>query len=394
MVTMREWIKKLLITLFRMLPLREDIIMESHPDFSDNTYALYQYMLEQGVNRRHRIHWAIYDKEKKIPELPENVDTFYLDASGFSQMWKRFAALYRSRYIFDCNAYIHKRRKGQVRIHLGHGMLIKITPKYHNAQKIGECDGYLVTSPFWYDTFVEKIGLKKEVLLPFGYPRNDVLVEGCRKENRLGRYLMWMPTYRQHRLRLEEGLTARYPYGMPEVMNREQLLELEALLAKEGMILYFRPHPVQELSLIEKENLEHIRIADDTFLQKEDLTLYEMLASAEALLTDYSSVYYDFLLTERPIGLTIGDRDEYFRQYDCPFDDLKENVKGIFIESFDELMDFVSQVAALPRSAQEDIPQKEVLREMKKRYHKYPDGSASERLYHFLKKKYKFDNAE
>ncbi len=36
---MRERIKKILIRLIRIMPLRDDIIMESHPDFAGNTGA-------------------------------------------------------------------------------------------------------------------------------------------------------------------------------------------------------------------------------------------------------------------------------------------------------------------------------------------------------------------
>lgn len=386
---MRERIKKLLICLCRFLPLRNDIIMESHPDFSDNTFALFQYFLKQGVNKRCRIYWALHNREQKLPELPENVDTFYLDARGIRQMTKRFFALYRSRFIIDCNTYIQKRRKGQIRLHLGHGMLIKIAKGYHTAEKIGECDGYLVTSPFWYDTFVKKIGLPEKVLLPLGYPRNDVLVSLKAGQSRFGKYagkyLVWMPTYRQHRSHMDGAMESRYPYGMPEVMKHGELLALDKLLAEKGMILYFRPHPVQELSLIRLEELEQIKIADDDFLHRAGITLYEMLAGAQGLITDYSSVYYDFLLTGRPIGLTIGDREEYFNYYDCPFEDMKEAVRGSYIESFTELTDFICSVAA------GENPEIEELAVMRERYHAVQDGSSSEKIYRYLQENYNFD---
>ena len=269
-----------------------------------------------------------------------------------------------------------------MRIHLGHGMLIKITRDYHTREKIGECDGYLVTSPFWYDIFTEKVGIKKEVLLPLGYPRNDVLVSEEAKKSRFGRYILWMPTYRQHRLHREAGLDIEYPFGMPEVMNTEQLLELEALLARWDITLYFRPHPVQELSAFSEKRLAHIQIADDAFLQQKKITLYEMLAAAEALITDYSSVYYDFLLTERPIGLTIRDREIYFEHFTCPFSDMKEFIQGSYIESFDELKEFLCQVAAGERLWTDRLS------ELKHRYHAVTDGSSCQQIYRYLQEKH------
>ena len=132
-------------------------------------------------------------------KLPERVKVFYLEPKGVREHIKRLYALYSCRYILDGNTYLHKRRKNQIRIHLGHGMLIKITREYHTPEKIGECDGYLVTSPFWYDVFAEKIGIERKALLALGYPRNDILVKN-KPENHLGDFILWMPTYRQHRL--------------------------------------------------------------------------------------------------------------------------------------------------------------------------------------------------
>ena len=389
---MRERIKKILIRLIRIMPLRDDIIMESHPDFAGNTGALYRFFLNKGVNQRHRIHWALHSGTPRDGGggLPANVDTFYLDAHGFRQMWKRFCVLYRSRYIIDSNSYIYKRRRGQIRLHLGHGMLMKITPEYHNADKIGELDGYVVTAPFWQDVFVEKIGLPEDVILSFGYPRNDVLTGKRDTVTSLGRYVMWMPTYRQHRAHPGKGLADYFPYGMPEVMEKGQLLKLDRQAAEQKIRIYFRPHPAQDLSAMQEVRLQNIVLADDDFLRREGITLYEMLASAKALITDYSSVYYDFLLTGRPIGLTFGDSREYFRKYDCPFTDLKENIRGFYIESFEDLLQFLRRSAPEDGQAEEDLD----LKRMRDRYHQYTDGRSADRIYEYMKNQYGFDGSE
>jgi CDP-glycerol glycerophosphotransferase (TagB/SpsB family) len=296
-------------------------------------------------------------------------------------MWKRFDCLYRSRYIIDSNAYIHKRRKGQIRLHLGHGMLMKITPDYHRPDKIGDCDGFLITSPFWADVFAEKIGLDRNCLLPLGYPRNDVFADKTKERNRFGRYLMWLPTYRQHRLHPEQAVGECFPYGMPEVETKEQLLKLDEYLQEQGLHLYFRAHPVQDLSGLKKEKLSHIELADDRFLAENNISLYEMLAGAQGLITDYSSVYYDFLLTERPIGLTIRDSAEYFAHYGCPFDNLKENVQGFYIECYEDVLAFVENVGTGHLDGQENLGR------LKERYHSFADGKASERIYRYMEEK-------
>ncbi len=405
-------LKKILILFFRVLPLRDDIILESYPDFSDNARAFYEYLLKRGVNRRHRIFWARNNRFPLEEPLPEGVSAFYLDSRGLGETFRRMSALYRSRYIFDGNHYIKKRRKGQVRVHLGHGMLIKIAPEYHNREKIGECDGYLTTGENWREVFARKVGLPEEWLLPLGYPRNDALFSETGGRGLQAPYLMWLPTYRQHQKHLEEGLPARYPYGLPEIMSDRQLRELDRTLGETGMTLYYRLHPAQETSLTksvssaepvspamanaspamesvdsasETAELSHIVAADDAFLKEKGILLYEMLAGSAGLLTDYSSVYYDYLLTGKPIALTLGDREEYFSRYGCAFDDVTEGVRGFQAESFEDILYFARTVST------GENPWKDELEAMKKRYHSHADGNFSKRLYEYMEKRYGWD---
>ena len=285
-------VKKIVTNLIRVLPLRNDIILESHPDFSDNTGAFYEYLLEQGTNNRMKIHWAVHGREPVTKDLPESVDTFRLDPKGFRENWKRLKVLYTSRYIVDCNSFIKKRRKGQIRVHTSHGMPFKLLLSYSNYEVMGEMDRYLMTSEkeIWREIHKKVIGMPEEKFLPLGFPRNDVLVRGCDKTKKWGDYIVWMPTYRQHRNRSEGELESKLPFGMPEVYTAEQLETLNETLEHAHKKLLFRPHPAQNLQLFEERTMSAIEIADDAWLREHDVTLYEMVSGAEALVTDYSTI--------------------------------------------------------------------------------------------------------
>lgn len=378
-------VKKFLTNLIRVLPLRNDIILESHPDFSDNTGAFYEYLLKQGTNDRMKIHWAIHGREPVTKELPQSVDTFRLDPKGFRENWKRLKVLYTSRYIVDCNSFIKKRRKGQIRVHTSHGMPFKLLLSYSNYEVMGEMDRYLVTSgkEIWREIHTKIIGLPEEKLLPLGFPRNDVLVRGCEKTKKWGNYIVWMPTYRQHRNRSAGELKSKFPYGMPEVYTAEHLETLNEELEHAHKKLLFRPHPAQNLQLFEERKMPFIEIADDAWLREHDVTLYEMVSGAEALVTDYSTIYYDFLLTGRPVGLTMGDAEEFFEKFYCPFENLRQQIKGFYIDSFEQLCAFVSEP--------ENHCNRKELEEIKHLCHDYTDDGSAERLYEFMQKEYGFD---
>jgi CDP-glycerol glycerophosphotransferase (TagB/SpsB family) len=52
---------------------------------------------------------------------------------------------------------------------------------------------------------------------------------------------------------------------------------------------------------------------DDDDLAAAGVTLSSLLAASTGLVTDYSSVWVDYLLTDRPIAFLVPDRDTYDR---------------------------------------------------------------------------------
>lgn len=379
-------IKKILVACIRLLPLGKIILFESHPDFSDNSFALYEELIRRGINRRYKIYWMKTFHDGKRYELPPNVHTFENDARTPGQMIRRAYVLNCSRYIIDCNSFIYKRRKKQVRIHLGHGMPIKIDLEY--SRKFGECDKYMIQSAFWKKIYEEKLYVPEHVLCDLGYPRNDVLVNrrpaGKWEDSVSGfqKVILWMPTYRQHRLHMEKAMENPYPYGMPCVHDKQELDRLGTVLEEENILILFRPHPVQELSVFEKEHFPNIVIADDEYLQASELTLYELLGHTDGLITDYSSVYFDYLLTDRPIALTIEDREEYFQHFTLAFPDYKEYIKGFYVEEMDELLQFIRETASGTDSARQERM------EAKRMFHTDTDGRSAVKIADMLVKEY------
>ena len=376
-------IKKLFILIFWILPLRRAVIFESHPDFSDNSFALYQEFLRRGIQRRYRLYWLKTFRGGKVPELPEGVSVFENEPGGLLETIRRAYILNTSKYIIDCNSFIYKRRKGQIRIHLGHGMPVKIDLNY--SRKFGDCDKYLVLSEFWKEIYTRQILVPEQKLCYLGYPRNDVLVNPppCPAWKKAAadyrRVVVWMPTYRRH---LEGAMANEYPYGMPCIHDREELEAFHQVLCEKNVLVLFRPHPVQELSLFRDSGLTHIRIADDSYLEEFQMTLYELLANSGGLITDYSSVYFDYLLTDQPVALTIEDREEYFQHFTPAFPDYKAFIKGFYVENIEDLTRFIQDTAEGI-----DISRTERMR-AKEMFHSYVDGRSAERIADMLENKY------
>ena len=74
--------------------------------------------------------------------------------------------------------------------------------------------------------------------------------------------------------------------------------------------------------------------------------LYETLDLCDVLITDYSSIFFDFLLYNKPLAFYPYDLAEYQKCARCFYFDYKQFVPGSIVYSFDELLKLLSKILA------------------------------------------------
>ncbi|MBQ6021081.1 MAG: CDP-glycerol glycerophosphotransferase family protein, partial [Clostridia bacterium] len=82
----------------------------------------------------------------------------------------------------------------------------------------------------------------------------------------------------------------------------------------------------------------------DSMLSAKGVQTNELLGCSDAMITDYSTVYYDYLLTGKPIGLTTDDVEEYIAKRGFFYDDVYSVLKGVHIGDADALLRFFEDV--------------------------------------------------
>ncbi|AIW41949.1 CDP-glycerol glycerophosphotransferase family protein [Paenibacillus sp. FSL M7-0802] len=156
-----------------------------------------------------------------------------------------------------------------------------------------------------------------------GLPRNDALFSPHSKKNLenlfpkinmdTGSVIFFMPTFRKSFVtpdKLEGGKNFSNIFGFSE-MHQQNFIEF---LEENDITLVVKLHPFEEKYFTEELNAlssEHIIILNDNLLSQNGMDLYDILGSADILITDYSSVYIDYLLLERPILFLPTDLEEY-----------------------------------------------------------------------------------
>ena len=133
--------------------------------------------------------------------------------------------------------------------------------------------------------------------------------------------------------------------------------------------------------MVEEYNLSNILFIKNDFFDDKTFTNYQLLGSCDALLTDYSSVYYDYLLCDKPIGLCWEDFDEYKEREGFTVDPDFIMAGGEKIYSTDDLCAFISRV-----SSDEDLL-KEKRNEIKNTVHAHVDNQSTKRIVDYIEQK-------
>ncbi len=373
-------IKRVFNKLYYYLPigflLKPIILFESNPDFCDNTRGVYERLLELGYNKKYKLVWFVCDKKKFNDINIENVEFIDWDDQKKINHYRRI-----SKYIIDCNRFIFKTNKNQLRIHLTHGTPIKYAGDY--CAYCGKLDYVIQISDYFTEITKSLFKVSDNMVLSTGFPRNDILLKknNCIffREIKRKKTICWFPTYRNHKSH-SSGKNS-FPYGIPGVNNEKELKELNNYLKKEDVLLVIKLHPAEDTSILKKLDFDYIKLLDDSIFDIDHTSLYHYLSNVDALITDYSSVYYDFLLTKRPIGLAICDIDEYIKTTKIIFDDYEEGVAGEYIYSFKDLLTFIHNLATGNDISYENRMKKITL------YHKYLDDKSADRIIDIIEKR-------
>ncbi|MEN6292486.1 MAG: CDP-glycerol glycerophosphotransferase family protein [Methanobacterium sp.] len=73
-------------------------------------------------------------------------------------------------------------------------------------------------------------------------------------------------------------------------------------------------------------------------------TLYNLLGESDALITDYSSVYIDYLLLDKPIGFMYDDLEEYRKARGFIFEPITDYMPGMKMSNLDQLIIFINNI--------------------------------------------------
>lgn len=363
-----------LLAFARMLPAREAIVFESGlgRQYSDSPRSIYEELVRRKDPRR-----KVWVHDKAIPVWdPGLVVVKRLSPAYF---WH----LGRSRYWVNNQNFPHyvRRRRTGVYVQTWHGTPLK--RMLHDLDEvIGRDDGYVervnraigqwttLLSPSPYATHAFRSAFRYDGdVLETGYPRNDVL---CRQETstlaeqvrqRLQlpagkRVVLYAPTFRDD-VRSRRGFSFELPFDL-ERFGQEM---------GEDVVLLLRMHVLVADRLAVPTALKHQVIDASRYPD-----IQELMLVSDVLVTDYSSVFFDYALLGRPMVFHAYDLERYRDTLRGFYLDYESEVPGPVTTTEDQLL------SALHDSLSADAADRSTAHAFIARFAPHDDGHAAARV--------------
>ena len=210
--------------------------------------------------------------------------------------------------------------------------------RFYHPESFKRPDYLLSSTEFQSKMFASAFRISLEKCLNLGYPRNEILKKDqvdvltfvekyepsetrqlINKCTQFDRVYIYMPTWRDS----QKNVFAQ----------QMDLHKLSEVLKKQNALLLLKPHP--------NTIVDSIYQADNIVLVERTVDIYGVLPFTDVLITDYSSILYDYLLIpKKQVILYLYDYQEYVHERDFyyPFD---ENVVGKKVDNFVDLVNVI-----------------------------------------------------
>ena len=315
------WLKCCLIKITRFIsqaafffPMRKKQILFysfAGKQYSDSPKYISDYILRHSDKKEYSILWAV-NEPSKFNKL-ENLDVRFIKYRSF----RFFLEYMRSKFIVTNMGLVRgvKRRKGQEIINTYHGggsykkdgalrhHLSQIELEY-NKMAMKDVTLFISSCKAFTQNFIKDAHHYEGNILNVGLPRNDILINKEEHEKIKRKAKRYFGIDDKKHIVLYAPTWKNYDVQNPEKIDYNLLLySLKKKFGGEWIVLY-RAH---NLTKSDANEMSNNYIYDATTYPD----MQELLITADILITDYSSVIWDYSLLMKPAFLFVPDLHYY-----------------------------------------------------------------------------------
>ncbi|MDU0451360.1 CDP-glycerol glycerophosphotransferase family protein [Staphylococcus chromogenes] len=338
---------------------------DSRADLSGN----FKFIYDEMINRKLDSKYDIYIMLKPNISARRN----FIDKFKFPYL------LAKADYIFidDFHPLLYKVsfRKNQEIIQLWHAVGAFKTVGFSRAGKRGgpmldsrnhrNYTRAYVSSASDIPFYAEAYGIKEENVYPLGVPRTDIFFNENYEKSIIEQIELKMPIIKGKKVILfaptfrgNGHRSAHYPFF------KIDFARLAKYCFENNTIVLFKMHPFVKNKIKIPRNYENYFKDISNYREVNDI-----LFITDILISDYSSLIYEFAVFKRPMLFYAFDLEDYVSSRDF-YEPYEEFVPGKIVKTFSELMD----------SLYNNSFQQEKVPEFLDKHFNYQDGKSSERI--------------
>lgn len=338
----------------------------------DSPFAIFEHILGKDDFKNYTHVWVV-NSFQVIPNEFRSMDNIIFVKKKSDAYFKYISS---AKYLI-CNSTFDPyvvRKPDQLYLQTSHGIFYKTVGRDSSGSPVGvagstrnllQATHIIVPNEYMAEKQPRSYsirGIHSGEIAKIGYPRIDVTLNMTKDTKRqisskLGlelskKIVLYVPTWR----------------GETKADNRfdsNQLIQDLNMLAELDVNVVFRGHPISN------RLLRNVKFPKNVIIPPPDILTNELLGISDIVISDYSSVFFDFLVTERPIIHYLYDLNVYKKERGLNLSE--EELPGIIAKSSEELK------AAIVSKLQNDQPSPHYLA-AKKRFCPYDDGKSTERV--------------
>lgn len=353
------------------------------PAFFDNSKYFFLYLVNYTDEK---VYWLSSSKQE-INKL-QNMGLPVVRFPSLKGIWLVLRAKF-SFHHYGTNQINRFLQMGTVQLDFWHGTPLKkirydVVGVPNQKCKIimdwfGKNDIEYVSSTSKYlseNILMKAFAVSRAQMLEFGYPRMDVmrfskddsrrfcqkyspeLLSFIDKAQKYSKVFLYMPTYRDDDPDYIEKAEINF------VLMSKKLKEIDG-------VLFLKLHPLTRYTCVDA--------LDNVIQISNDVDIYPFLIHTDYLITDYSSIFFDYLILDKEIIFIPFDYDNYLKHRDIYYD-YDKITPGVKYENFADFIKNLSAIDKLDYSKE----RKSVRDLMIDGYH----YDACEKIYEYINKKY------
>ena len=314
------------------------ILCERGSDAQDNAFVFFQYLVDNHPEIR-----SSYVIDKNSPDFKK------VTAIGRTIKFKSFRHLLMtigcpvkiSSHLYgyspwtQLTLYYRRHRTIDKHIFLQHG----ITKNYHSGLCGDNCrslDLFVCGARPEYEYILNNFDFNNVVPQCTGFPRYDLL-----NNHNLKNQILIMPTWRSDLVNLSDAefVNSKYYLLWKEVVENNELISI----AKQNNITikFYLHNSFQKYTHLFNSD------TDVEIINYEDETVQTLIKESKLLITDFSSVYFDFAYLSKPIIYYQFDEDDYYsNHYEKGYFDYRRDGFGDVCVDIKGLIDSVRLVVS------------------------------------------------